>query len=130
MSENLDLVRSICVAWERGDFSSSDWASDDVQFMVADGSGRGTWTGKAAMAKGAHRWLSAWEAYRMDVEEYREVDAARVLVLCRFRGRAKTGGFGVTHEGAGRFELHQGKVTRIVGYLDRDHAFTDLGLKE
>jgi ketosteroid isomerase-like protein len=129
MSENVDLVRSICAAWERGDFSSSDWASYDVDFTIADGSERGTWTGKAAMAEGARGWLSTWEDYRMDVEEYREVDAARVLVVGRFSGRGKTSGLEVTHEGAGLFDLHQGKVTRVVGYIDREHAFADLGLQ-
>ena len=37
MAKNLDLVRSIRAAWERGDYSSSAWADPQIEYVVADG---------------------------------------------------------------------------------------------
>src|SRR5438128_2562566 len=88
-SANLDFVRSIREAWERGDYSSAKWADPEVDFMIADGPSPGSWTGLAEMAEGLRDWLSAWEEARSETDEYRDLDEERVLVLARFLGRGK-----------------------------------------
>ena len=94
-SANLDLVRSIFAAWERGDFSSAEWAHPEIEFVIADGPVPGSWTGLAGMAEGWRGFLSAWEEFRVEAEEYRELDDERVLVLAHFSARGKTSGLEV-----------------------------------
>jgi hypothetical protein len=66
-----------------------------------------------------------------ETERYRELDGERVLVLDRRRGRGKTSGLElgqVRTGGATLWQLHDGRVTKLVIYFDRDRAFADLGL--
>jgi ketosteroid isomerase-like protein len=129
--ENLDLVRSIYAAQERGDFSSADWAHPDIEFVIPDGPSPGRWTGVAAMARAWGDILRAWEEYRVDVDEYRELDGERILVLTNRSGRGKTSGLDLQQmgsQGANLFHVRNGKVRRAVFYWDRARAFADLGL--
>jgi len=130
MSANLDLVRSIFAAWERGDFRSGEWAHPAIEHVIADGPTPTSRTGPAA-ARAMRDFLSTWEDFRIGADEYRQLDDERILVLVRFSGRGKTSGVEIGHvhtEGANLLHVHSGKVTRLVFYWDRERALADLGL--
>jgi ketosteroid isomerase-like protein len=132
-SKNLDLVRSIYADWERGDATSSGWAHPQIEVVFADGPNPGSWTGLAGLAEGWRDVLSAWEHFHPKVDQYRELDDERILVLVRWRGVGKRSKVQVGEtgaKGAHLFHLGDGKVRRLVTYLDGERALADLGVKE
>jgi ketosteroid isomerase-like protein len=132
MSPNLDLVRSIYAAWERGDFSSAAWADPEIEFVIADGPDPDRWLGLAGMADAFRDRVSVLAGFRVEAHEYRELDDETVLVLLHaIGGRGRTSGLEVVRLGelgANLFQIHAGKVTRLVVYLARERALADLGL--
>jgi ketosteroid isomerase-like protein len=127
-SANLDLVRSIYAAIGRGDYSSADWADPEIEYILADGPERGRVTGLAGLAEVMRNILSVSEDLHTEVEEYRELDSERILVLTRWNSRGKKSGVPVVGTGAEVFTIHDGKVVGITLYNDRAGAFADLGL--
>jgi ketosteroid isomerase-like protein len=128
---NLDLVRSIYAAWARGDYGSVEWANPEIEYVWTDGPSPGSWTGVAGMIEFFRNWLSAWADFRVEAEEYRELDDERVLVLVRFSGRGKMSGLEVgqmRQQTANLFYIRDGEVTRLFNYWDRERALADLGL--
>jgi ketosteroid isomerase-like protein len=133
VSANLDLVRSIYADWERGDFTNAEWAHPEIEYVRAGGPEAGTLTGPAGLAEGARSVLNPWEDCRVEAVECREVDDERVLVFTRVSGRGKGSGLDLDQlraEGTEVLHIHDGKVTRLVLYWDRDHALADLGLEK
>jgi hypothetical protein len=133
MSANLDLVRSICEPFARGDWSSVEWVDPEIEFVVGDGPLAGKWTGLSGLIEGFREVLGAYDDYSTVAEEFRELDDGRVLKIHSYTGRGKTSGMEIGQmaaHGADLFEIHEGKVTRLAIYFDYKHAFADLGLKE
>jgi ketosteroid isomerase-like protein len=131
VSSNLDLVRSIYADWERGDFSSADWAHPAIQFEIVGGAEPGIWSGVSGMARAWFRFLDAWEDYHVEAEQYRALDPERVFVLIRRTGRGRTSQLEIGGtETADLFHIRDGKVTRLVHYWERSRALADLGLEE
>jgi ketosteroid isomerase-like protein len=131
--EHLEIVRPIYAAWERGDFTSAEWAHSDIELVVGDSFEAGSVKGLAAMAAAWHDWLGAWDEYRVEVDEYRELDDERILVLMLHCGRGKTSGLDVgqtKRAGANLLHVRNGRVSKIVLYWDRERALADLGLSE
>ena len=130
-SPNVELVRSIWEPWERGDFSSAEWADKDIELVFVEPLDLGTWRGLAGIGEGWRRFLGAWHDLRSEADEIRELDAERVLVLNRFAGRGRVSGVDVGEmdmKAAALFHVRKGKVTRLVLYGNRKRALADLGL--
>ena len=133
MSENLDLVRCIYAAWERGDFSSTGWADSEIEWIATGGPEPSSGKGMASFSAAWRDFLAAWGDYRVMADEYRALDAERVLVLLTARARGRASGLEAHQggtEGANVFHVRDGKVSRLVIYWDRERALADLGLKE
>ena len=131
-SANVDLVLSIFAAWERGDFSSADWAHPEIEWVFADGPSPAIWRGLAAMAAARRDWVSAWEDWRASADEYSELDDERVLVLMRYGGRGKLSGVDLGEMGSGAASLWHvrgGNVTRVVCWWERERGLAELGLQ-
>jgi ketosteroid isomerase-like protein len=130
-SANVELARAICAKWARGDFSSTDWAHPEIEYVRPDGPTPGHSTGVAAMARSWGETLSAWDNLRAEAEEYRALDDERVLVFIRNRGRGKASGLelgDMETRGANVFHFRDGKVTKLIIYFSRDLALAELNL--
>jgi ketosteroid isomerase-like protein len=133
MSANLDLVRSLFTDWKRGDYSSTDWADPEIEFVIADGPSPGAWTGVAGMIEAYREVMNAWQHYGGEAEEYRVLDEQRVLVLIHLSGRGKVSGLELEQmqpKAAGILQVRDGKVVKVVLYYDRKRALADLGLAD
>ena len=131
--ENVEIVRSIYAAWERGNFAETHWADPriDCQF-IGDVPSAGTAKGLDGMATAWREWLSAWQDFRVEADEYRDL-GERVLVLCRFAGRGRTSGVEVGQmwtKGASLFHIRNGRVTKLLLYTDYQRTLADLDLSE
>jgi ketosteroid isomerase-like protein len=133
VSQKLDLVRSIYADWERGDFTSPEWAHPEIEFVVKGGLATGAWTGVAALGEQSRALQDVWSEFRMHADEYRELDEERVLVFFTGSGHGKSSGIDVDRlqtQGANLFHVRDGIVARLVLYYDRTSALTDLGLEQ
>jgi len=83
-------VRSIFAAYERGDpLASLDRAEPEMEFMIVGGPEPGTWSGLVEIEAGWRDYMSAWEVFSVEAEEYRELDDERVLVPLGSTGAAR-----------------------------------------
>ena len=131
--ENLELVRRIYRDWERGEYSSTDWADPEIEFVLDTGLDTERAVGIKAMAETWGEFLDTWEGWRVKVQDCLELDHECVLVLLKPAALARGSGLeiGQIHtKGANVFHIRDGKVRRLGVYFDQDRAFADLGITE
>ena len=127
-SANVELVRAIYRQWERGDFSSRDWATPDFELVLVDGPSPGVFRGDD-VGRAWGEMIGAWDDFRAVAEEIRDLGGDRVLVLVANRGRSKGSGveLGDMHtRGANVIHVRDGKLSKLRLYFNRDQALADL----
>jgi ketosteroid isomerase-like protein len=133
LSANLDLVRSIYAASERGGPFPTEWAHPEIAFVIADGPEPSSGTGLGDAEDAWRDFVSPWKQFRPEVEDCRELDSERIVVLGRAVGQGKQSGLDLQlmrTEFADVVHLRDGKVIKVVVYFDRDRALADLGPEE
>jgi ketosteroid isomerase-like protein len=125
-SVNLNLVKSISAGWERGDYGMVDWADEHIEFVIADGPEPTRMRGRDGLAASLVEFQDAWSEYHACVQELRELDEERVLVLTHVTARGRASGLQTCQDRANLFHLHAGKVVRVVAYWDRARALAEV----
>jgi hypothetical protein len=117
-------------AWERGDFSSVDWADPEIAYGYVGGPEPSSGRGIAGLGAAWRHWLRGWDGWHVEATEYRELDHEHVLAADNNFATGKASGMEMQSTAANLFQIRDRKVTRFVHYWDRDRALVDLGLAE
>jgi ketosteroid isomerase-like protein len=127
-SHNIELIRPIYDEWGRGSWRNG--------FDVYDPHMEWGWSneflGLAGVCEDSRdpnprlkAWLSGWEFWRAEAEEFLEF-GDYVVVLASYHGRGKGSGVEIHQLGAHVFKLRDGKVVRLEIFASREKAIASV----
>ena len=128
--DNIEVLKPVYEQWSQGNFRPVTDAYDaDLEWGWSE-----EFPGIAGMERGAEgqsekllTWLSTWEHWRVEVEEYR-TNGDFVVALCRYIGRGKGSGVDVDTPGAHLWTVRDGRAVRMIVFSDRERALGAAGL--
>ena len=131
--ENVELIRRTFAAWnERDDDAALQGTARDIVWQL-----RGVFPGFKPEYRGHEGVREFWSAFRepwetISVEPlgFTEIDAERVLVVARFRGKGKASGVVTEVEFPFLWTIRNGEAVRFQSFADRAEALEAAGLSE
>ncbi len=131
--ENVEVLRRAFERTARGDWAIADGFDPHVEFVLVGGDGLGL----SEQGRGIDElmgvlleFMSEFEGYRVEGEQFIDLDDDRVFVLGRDRGVGRAGGVPFEHENGQVFTLRDGYIVRWEVYWNRDEARKAAGLRE
>jgi ketosteroid isomerase-like protein len=127
---NLDVVRSMYEAFDGGDPEGAlaHFHPDVVLDSTARPDG-GVAHGREQLNSTIGRWLAAFEEWREDIEEMRDLGGL-VLVVATQRGRGKGSGIDVETRYALLYEVREAKIIRMTMFTDLADALAEASAQE
>jgi uncharacterized protein len=129
--ENVEIVRRMYDAFHSGDADGA-LAHFDPDVVVDASKARpdgGRGQGREQLNVIVAAWMGTWDEWWEEIEEMRDL-GSQVLVLSVQRGRGKGSGVEVEARYALLYDVHGGKITRLVMYADQAQALEAAGLRE
>ena len=127
---NVEALRPVYEEWGRGNYGPRfDVYADDMEWgWSSEFPGlAGVSPDPELRSRRLREWLSPWEDWRCEAEEYR-ANGDYVVVLARYMGRGKESGVTVDTEGAHLWKMRDGKAIRLEVFSSRNRALQAAGL--
>ena len=124
--ENLEVVRQVYEAATRRDTATSLTLYDpevelDASALGVEGRGGDTFRGHEGLRSLFGEWHESWGEIEYDYEEL--IDAGdQVISVATRHARGRASGVEVEQRFALLWTIRQGKVIRVIWFLDRDEA--------
>jgi ketosteroid isomerase-like protein len=127
--ENVELVRSIIDAWNRGDYSAAleRVAPDVTAESTLGGDLGGTYAGLPALQKWLARFWGSFVEFRTEIEEYIAVED-EVVFAAHHYGRGKASGVAVEMRNWQVFTVRDAQVVRYRVFPTKQEALEAVGL--
>jgi ketosteroid isomerase-like protein len=127
---NVALIRRMYETFYRGDFDGAlAYFDPEVEVDASMRVGEGISHGRDAVYAMVARWVGAWDEWREEIEEIRDL-GRQVLVVSKQHGRAKGTGIEVETHYAVLYEIRGEKITRMTIYSEAAEALEAAGLTE
>jgi ketosteroid isomerase-like protein len=122
---DIDSVRQIFDAWNRGDFDEViEWTSEDfvwVPVTLATVEGEEGFQGRDGFRRFFEQWGETWETWEVGLRECREV-GDRIVALGHVRAKGRGSGVELDRPVAYVFEFRDGLVERGQSFFDHEEA--------
>jgi ketosteroid isomerase-like protein len=130
--ENVEIVRRLIEAWDRGDYRAGLESVDpSIELIAAYGTADldGTYRGHAGLAEMLGAFWAEFDEPRIEIEEM--IPAGDdVIVSVRFHGRGRRSGVEIAAPAWHVWSLREGKAVRWLLVRTKGEALEAVGLSE
>lgn len=125
--QNVETVRKFFAAVESNELAEALRLFDpDIEWRPTEGSYRGI----DGVAQHWGEWMEPWDEHEMEVEELIGAGRDQVLVAIRVSARGEQSGMRIDQRFFHLYTVNEGKIIRMVEYVDRARAMQAAGLRE
>ena len=125
--ENVEVVRKLFSTLERNEAEALlELFDEDVEWSPVEGKYHGIEGVGAAWVD----WMESWDQHRIEPEEFIESGEDRVLAVIRLTARGEGSGMEIDQRFFQVYTVREGKIVRMVEYVDRSPALEAAGLSE